>query len=62
MKILFLGDIVGESGCNAIKKYLQKKLNKIKLILLLLMEKMQPKKEWVLLKKLPIIYLIVELM
>ena len=63
MKILFLGDIVGESGCNAVKKYLPEKIiNKIKLILLLLMEKMQPKKEWVLLKKLPIIYLIVELM
>ena len=26
MKILFLGDIVGNSGCEAVKKYLPKKI------------------------------------
>ena len=26
MKILFLGDIVGESGCNAVKKHLPEKI------------------------------------
>ncbi len=35
MKILFLGDIVGESGCTAIKKYLPKKIieNKIDFVI-----------------------------
>ena len=51
MNILFLGDIVGASGCEAIKKHLPKKKKNLKLILLLLMEKMQQMKEWVLLKK-----------
>ena len=31
MKILFLGDIVGESGCNAIKKYLPEKIKQNKI-------------------------------
>ena len=31
MKILFLGDIVGESGCNAVKKYLPEKIEKNKI-------------------------------
>ena len=31
MKILFLGDIVGESGCEAVKKYLPKKIEEQKI-------------------------------
>ena len=31
MKILFLGDIVGDSGCKAVKKYLPEKLKKNKI-------------------------------
>ena len=31
MKILFLGDIVGESGCNAVKKYLPEKITQNKI-------------------------------
>jgi len=31
MKILFLGDIVGKSGCEAVKKYLPKKIEKNKI-------------------------------
>ena len=31
MKILFLGDIVGESGCNAVKKYLPEKIKQNKI-------------------------------
>ena len=31
MKILFLGDIVGESGCLAIKNYLSKKIKENKI-------------------------------
>jgi len=31
MKILFLGDVVGESGCYAIKKYLPKKIQENKI-------------------------------
>ena len=31
MKILFLGDIVGESGCNAVKKYLPEKIEQNKI-------------------------------
>ena len=29
MKILFLGDIVGNSGCEAVKKYLPEKIKKM---------------------------------
>ena len=32
MKILFLGDIVGESGCIAVEKYLPSKISNYKLI------------------------------
>ena len=35
MKILFLGDIVGNSGCFAVKKFLPDIINSKKLILLL---------------------------
>ena len=31
MKILFLGDIVGDSGCIAVKKHLQKIIEKNKI-------------------------------
>ena len=31
MKILFLGDIVGETGCNAVKKYLPEKIKQNKI-------------------------------
>ena len=31
MKILFLGDIVGKSGCDAVKKYLPNKIEKHKI-------------------------------
>ncbi len=31
MKILFLGDIVGVSGCKAVKKYLPKKIDELKI-------------------------------
>ena len=31
MNILFLGDIVGDSGCEAVKKYLPKKIKELKI-------------------------------
>ena len=35
MKILFLGDIVGNSGCDAVKKYLPKKKETKDLVMIL---------------------------
>ena len=32
MKILFLGDIVGTSGCEAVKKFLPKKIEENKIV------------------------------
>jgi Uncharacterized protein conserved in bacteria len=32
IKILFLGDIVGDAGCEAIKKHLPKKIKEKKMI------------------------------
>ena len=34
MNILFLGDIVGDSGCEAVKKYLPKKIKELKIDLM----------------------------
>ena len=45
MKLLFLGDIVGNSGCIAIKKFLPGIIESKKINFVVANGKMQPKKE-----------------
>ena len=45
IKILFLGDIVGNSGCEAVKKYLPKKIKEKKIDFVIVNGEMQQKKE-----------------